>query len=93
MHPVMAGLATVLAAGTGPALQTIPAHASAEGGCPPGNGGFAVWDIATEPYGVDDAVDAKGNNDGWVCARPIHIVTDENGEPFQIYNFIDNHFK
>jgi len=28
--------------------------------------------------------------DGWVCATPKKIVLDENGNPFQIYNFIDN---
>jgi hypothetical protein len=35
-------------------------------------------------------VDEKGNVDGWVCAQPKKIVLDENGNPFQIYNFIDN---
>ena len=71
-----------------------PSYASPDraAGCPPGNGGFVLWDVSAEPYGVDNAVDEKGNNDGWVCARPIYTVTDENGDPFQIYNFIDNRF-
>ncbi|MEP6667135.1 MAG: hypothetical protein ABJA81_11865 [Nocardioidaceae bacterium] len=31
-----------------------------------------------------------GNGDGWACARPGKVVTDENGNPFQLYNFIDS---
>jgi hypothetical protein len=49
-----------------------------------------LWDVNTEPYAVDNAVDEQGNADGWVCAQPKKIVLDENGNPFQIYNFIDN---
>ena len=69
-----------------------PAQASesAGTGCPPGNSGFLLWDVSTEPYHVDNAVDEQGNNDGWACARPGEVVTDENGDPFQLYNFIDN---
>ena len=74
-------------------LATATPASSAGTGCPPGNSGFILWDISTEPYGVDNAVDAKGNADGWVCARPLYVVTDDSGEPFQIYNFIDNHFR
>ncbi len=59
-------------------------------GCPGGGSGYVLWDVATEPYGADNAVDEKGNNDGWACASPRKVVLDENGEPFQFYNFIDN---
>jgi len=93
MNRAIAGLATVAAA-AGLCGLASPSHASPDSSdaCPPGNRGFVLWDVSTEPYGVDNAVDVKGNNDGWACARPIYIVTDENGDPFQIYNFIDNHF-
>jgi hypothetical protein len=71
-----------------------PAHAVPAGdGCPGGHSGFVLWDVSAEPYGVDNAVDEKGNNDGWACAKPIYTVVDENGEPFQIYNFLDNQFQ
>jgi hypothetical protein len=71
-----------------------PAQASApvRGACPGGNSGFVLWDVSAEPYGADNFVDERGNNDGLACARPIYVVTDENGEPFQIYNFLDNQF-
>ena len=45
-----------------------------------------------KPYGADNLVDEAGNNDGWVCAKPIYVVTDDDGSPFQIYNFLDNKF-
>jgi len=68
-----------------------PATASAAGrSCPPGHSGYVLWDVVTEPYGVDNAVDEHGNADGWVCALPKKVVLDENGNPFQLYNFIDN---
>ena len=34
----------------------------------------------------------SGNNDGWAWAKPIYVVTDDTGSPFQIYNFLDNKF-
>jgi hypothetical protein len=58
--------------------------------CPPGNSGYVLWDVNTEPYQADNAVDEHGNNDGWVCATPKKVISDENGNPFQLYNFIDN---
>ena len=68
-----------------------PATASAAGSsCPPGHSGFLLWDVNTEPYGTDNAVDEHGNADGLVCALPMKVVLDENGNPFQLYNFIDN---
>ena len=60
--------------------------------CPGGSSGFVLWEVSTEPYGADDAVDERGNNDGRVCAKPIYVVTDDDGNPFQIYNFLDNKF-
>ncbi len=49
-----------------------------------------LWDVSAEPYKVDNAVDEQGNNDGWACAQPKKVVIDEDGNPFQFYNFIDN---
>jgi len=94
MNRAITGLALSLAAAASLTSLTSPTYASpgTGDGCPPGNGDFVLWDIRTEPYGVDNFVDAAFNNDGWVCARPTHVVTDENGDPFQIYNFIDNIF-
>ena len=61
--------------------------------CPGGgSSGFVLWDVSTEPYGVDNLVDERGNNDGWACAKPLYVVTDDDGSPFQIYNFLDNTF-
>jgi len=83
---------TVVAATAVLACLSTPAQASPSGdGCPGGNSGFVLWDVSTEPYGVDNLVDARGNNDGFACARPLYVVTDEEG-PFQIYNFLDNKF-
>jgi hypothetical protein len=66
-----------------------PAQAAGDG-CPPGNSGYVLWDVTTEPYHADNAVDEQGNNDGWACALPRKVVMDEDGNPFQLYNFIDN---
>jgi hypothetical protein len=66
-----------------------PAHAAGNG-CPPGHSNYVLWNVGTEPYGVDNAVDEQGNNDGWACARPGKVVIDDDGNPFQLYNFIDN---
>ncbi|MBF4762342.1 hypothetical protein ISU07_04330 [Nocardioides islandensis] len=80
-----------LAVAAGLVLLAAPSHATpATGGCPTGNPRFALFDVATEPYAVDNAVDAKGNNDGWVCALPLYTVLDENGNELPYYNFIDN---
>jgi hypothetical protein len=69
------------------------AQASPSGtSCPGGTSGFVLWDVSAEPYGVDNLVDEGGNNDGRVCAKPIYVVTDDDGSPFQIYNFLDNKF-
>lgn len=70
-----------------------PVQASPFGtSCPGGNSGFVLWDVDTEPYAVDNVVDERGNNDGWACAKAIYVITDEDGNPFQIYNFLDNQF-
>ena len=69
----------------------IPAAASASvSSCPPGNSGYVLWDVSTQPYQADNAVDEQGNADGWVCAAPKKVIVDPDGNPFQIYNFIDN---
>jgi hypothetical protein len=76
-------------------LVWIPAQSQASRSgtdCPGGSSDFVLWDVSTEPYGVDNFVDERGNNDGWACAKPIYVVTDEEGNPFQIYNFLDNKF-
>lgn len=72
----------------------VAAHASPQGaGCPGGNSGFSLWDTSAEPYQVDNRVDAAGNQDDLVCAKPIYVTTDGSGQPFQIYNFLDNSFR
>lgn len=87
----MSKMITGLAATAGLLLLATPAQAQSPGdACPPGNSGFILWDVSTEPYQVDNLVDEHGNGDGWVCAQPWKVVTDENGNPFQLYNFIDN---
>jgi hypothetical protein len=86
-------LAVGAAAACGIAVLSGPADAASSGtSCPGGRSGFVLWDVSAEPYGVDNLVDEGGNNDGWACAKPIYTVTDESGEPFQIYNFLDNKF-
>jgi hypothetical protein len=82
-------IAALAAAGFICALAPSPAIAAGSS-CPPGGSGYVLWDVNTEPYAADNAVDEHGNADGWVCAQPKKIVIDENGNPFQIYNFIDN---
>ncbi len=78
-----------LAATAGLLCLVPPAHAAGDG-CPPGSSGYVLWDVSAEPYRVDNAVDEQGNNDGWACAQPKKAVIDEDGNPFQFYNFIDN---
>jgi hypothetical protein len=76
-------------------LVSLPAQSQASPSgtsCPGRDSGFVAWDVSTEPYGVDNFVDERGNNDGRACAKPIYVVTDEEGNPFQIYNFLDNKF-
>lgn len=88
----MSKMITGLAAAAGLLFLTSPVQAStsAGDGCPPGHSGYLLWDVSAEPYHVDNMVDEHGNADGWVCAKPGKAVTDENGDPFQLYNFIDN---
>ena len=87
----MTKLITVLAAAAIVCAATpTAATASAGSSCPPGNSGYLLWDVDTEPYAADNAVDEQGNNDGWACALPMKVVIDEDGNPFQLYNFIDN---
>jgi hypothetical protein len=57
--------------------------------CPPTSSGYIVWDVTTEPYQADNAVDVNGN--GTVCAHPVDAQTFvNNGQTYQIYNFIDD---
>jgi hypothetical protein len=59
------------------------------GSCPVSTSGFVVWDVNTEPYQVDNAVDANG--DGIVCAKPVDSLTFvSGGQTYQVYNFIDD---
>lgn len=89
----MSRITLALAAVASCLCLAAPAQASPSGtSCPGGNSRFVLWDVSTEPYGVDNMVDQNGNNDGWACAKPIYVVTDEDGSPFQIYNFLDNKF-
>jgi hypothetical protein len=81
------GTAALIALGS-----TVPAHASdATYVCPPEQSGFITWDVSTQPYQFDNAVDEKGNGDGLVCAKPGGVYILNDGTPFQLYNFIDNH--
>ncbi len=59
--------------------------------CPPDQSGFTLWDVSAQPYVHDNAVDEKGNGDGFVCAKPGGVFILDDGTPFQLYNFIDNH--
>jgi hypothetical protein len=70
-------------------LAAAPANMSGSS-CPPGNSGYVLWDVATEPCAADNAADELGNADGWVCATPKRGRPRREWEPFQIYNFIDN---
>ncbi len=86
-------IVTVAALGVVLVSLSTPAQAASSGdSCPGGQSGFVLWDVSTEPYGVDNLVDERGNNDGKACAKPIYVVTDDDGNPFQIYNFLDNKF-
>jgi hypothetical protein len=82
---VRALAATVaLAAGGTAEAPAAPSHR----GCPPS---FTSWDVSTQPYQVDSQVDAEGNGDGFVCAKPLDSKTFQvGGQTHQIYNFIDN---
>ncbi|GAA2132196.1 hypothetical protein [Nocardioides bigeumensis] len=84
------------AAAVAAVLASLPAAAQATPSgtsCPGGASDFVLWDVTAEPYGVDNLVDESGNADGWACAKPIYVVTDDEGNPFQIYNFLDNKFQ
>lgn len=73
-----------LAAGVTAQAPAAPPHT----GCPPS---YMSWDVSTEPYQVDNQVDAMGNGDGVVCAKPHDSKTFEvGGQTFPIYNFKDN---
>lgn len=90
----MPRIASALAAVTFFICLAAPAQAFPPGNaCPDGKSGFVLWDVNAEPYAVDNKVDEDGNNDGWACAQPTYVVTDEDGNPFQIYNFLDNKFQ
>jgi hypothetical protein len=72
---------------------SAPALAATTGGhCPPASSGFVLWDADTEPYIMDNRADTwgSGNGNGVVCAKPMQLILDENGEWFQLYNFIDD---
>jgi hypothetical protein len=58
-------------------------------GCPPAASGFFAWNVNTQPYQADNAVDVNG--DTWVCAKAIDGQTfTEGGQAYQIYNFVDD---
>ena len=70
----------------------VQGHHPVPAGWPMPSALFVLWEVSTEPYGADNVVDERGNNDGWACAKPIYVVTHDDGSPFQIYNFLDNRF-
>jgi hypothetical protein len=72
---------------------TAQASASTQrvGGCPASSSGYTLWDVSTQPYQADNAVDAKGNGDGSVCAKPVDSKTfQDGGQTYPVYSFIDN---
>ncbi len=90
MNKLVPGLAAAAFA-RAPSSQRLPPPPPRRAApCPRGNSGYVLWDVSTEPYGADNAVDEQGNGDGWACASPRKVVVDEDGNPFQTYNFIDN---
>ena len=87
MYKILVGCGLAL----GSVALTVPAGAAPIGGhCPPAVSGYIRWDVNTEPYQADNLVDAAGNNNGTVCAKPGRIVVDENGNDIQTYNFIED---
>jgi hypothetical protein len=73
-----------LVAGVTAQASAAPSHT----GCPPA---FTRWDVSMGPYQADNQVDAEGNGDAVVCAKPLDSKTFElDGQTFQIYQFIDN---
>ena len=76
----------------------LVAGASAASAAAPDDGcarGFELWDVEIEPYMVDNAIDAAGNNDGYVCARALGkgvLNTLPPGAPdiSVVYQFTDN---
>lgn len=58
--------------------------------CPGGESGFVLWNVATEPYTVDNLADAAGNGNGWVCARELPGTFVEDGVEYHVQNFIDD---
>ena len=52
-----------LAAGVTAEAPAAPSHKDAPS--------FTSWDVSTQPYQVDNQVDAEGNGDGFVCAKPL----------------------
>jgi|tagenome__1003787_1003787.scaffolds.fasta_scaffold20980906_2 hypothetical protein len=70
-------------AASGPAAARTPG-----GHCPPS---ATVWDVGdTSVYAADNLTDEMGNGNGIVCALAKKLVLDENGEWFQMYQFIDD---
>ena len=53
---------------TSAVLAATPAHASGSS-CPRGQR-LRTVELATEPYSVDNAVDERGNDDGWARYLP-----------------------
>jgi hypothetical protein len=83
----LATVSVALACATPSARATV----SASFVCPPDHSGFSLWDVSAAPYVHDNTVDEKGNNDGFVCAKPGGVFILDDDTPFQLYNFIDNH--
>jgi hypothetical protein len=90
MYRIVTGLAAAaaLVCLATPAVASQPDRT----GCPGKNTGYELWDVSAEPYGVDNYVDDIGNQDGWACAKPTYVVLDDEGNPFQIYSFLDNKY-
>jgi hypothetical protein len=69
------------------AVAAVPASADdPAGGCPVGYSLITVASVPPEGQAGATALDARGNNDGYICVRPF-TNPDHPGQPF---NGIDN---
>ena len=89
----MSKIVTGVAAAAVLVCLPAPAQASTSGtSCPGGNSGFVMWNVNTQPYRRRQLRRRARQRRSLVCAKAIYVVTDEEGNPFQIYNFLDNKF-